>query len=123
MKQLLLFLLCASFGFTAYCQEEPTFSQEERAKIRTILKGTKTAAVFDSKGAMRIDRTRKLRRVRVISGGGFQLPNAGNAAWALIKSHWVLVADDVAQVGALRTKLGAEKFQQLHEILSSKESH
>ena len=122
MKQLLLFLLCASFCITAYSQGEPKFSQQEKAKIRNILKGTKTAAVFDSKGAMRIDKSRRLKRVRAIAGGGFQNPG-GNAAWALIKSHWVLVADDVAQVGALRTKLGAEKFQQLHEILSSKTLH
>lgn len=119
MRRILLFLMCASFSIAAHSQEEPKFSQQEKAKIRSILRGTKTAAVFDSKGAMRIEKSRRIRRVRAIPGGGFQNP-IGNAAWALIKSHWILVADDVAQLGALRTKLGAEKFQQLHEIISSK---
>lgn len=118
MKRL-LFLLCVFAVINSYSQEEITFSRAEQATIMGILNGTRTAAVFDSKGAMRLDRTSKLRRVRVVAGGGFVLPN-GNAAWALIKSHWVLISDDVAQIGKLRTKLGAEKFQQLHELISSK---
>ncbi len=121
MKQLLLFLLCTSLGFTAYSQDELTFTRDEQAKISAILKGTKAAAVFDSKGAMRIDKSSNIKNVRAISGGGFQQPDGGLAAWALIKSHWVLIADDVAQVGQLRTQLGAEKFKQLNQILSSKQ--
>jgi hypothetical protein len=116
MKNLLLIFACF-ICISTYAQKAPTFSAAEQSKVVSILKGSNLAAVFDKNGEMRIDQISNIGKVQALPTGGFKQPG-GTAAWALIKSHWVLIADDV--VKGFKTQLGQEKFKQLNAIVQPK---
>lgn len=116
MKNLLLIFGCF-ICLSTYAQKDPTFNATERSQITSILKGTGVSAKFDRNGEMRIDQTKNISKVKALPNGGFKQPG-GNLAWALIKSHWVLIADN--HVNQFKTKLGQEKFNQLEAIVRSK---
>lgn len=116
MKSLFLIFGCF-ICMSTYAQKTPTFNSAEQTQIVSILKGTGVSAKFDKNGEMRIDQTKNISKVKALPNGGFKHPG-GIAAWALIKSHWVLIADK--SVNGFKTQLGQEKFKQLDAIVQSK---
>lgn len=93
----------------------PTFSRSEQAEIKKIL-GRDYVPVFSEKGELSIATQRSVKHVRAL-GGGFAKNPGSVASNILIHSGWVLATSkDVLE--AMRSKLGAQRFQQLEAIVS-----
>lgn len=134
MKSVVLFsVLLTALSFTAQAQVKPndqlkkntefiqvraiapTFSKNEQAEIKKIL-GKDYIPVFNEKGELSIATARSVKHVRAL-GGGFSKGTGSVANNILIHSGWVL-ATSKNVLDAMRSKLGAQRFQQLESIVS-----
>ncbi len=93
----------------------PTFSRSEQAEIKKIL-GRDFVPVFSANGELSIATPKSVKHVRAL-GGGFAKNPGSVASNILIHSGWVLATSkDVLE--AMKSKLGAQRFQQLEAIVS-----
>jgi len=112
---ILVFLFLGTLAFSQ--KSEPIFTKGEQSQITGILKGSGISAVFNKTGNLRITPTSQLQNVSVLPNGAFKVSNP-SASWALIKAHWVLVAEGA--VRDFKSKLGQEKLKQLEKIVVTK---
>ncbi len=97
--------------------DAPTFSKSEQAEIAKIL-GKDFIPVFSQNGELSIATQKSVRHVKAL-GGGFSKNPGSVAANILIHKGWVLATSkDVLE--AMRSKLGAQRFQQLEAIVANR---
>ncbi|WP_257668144.1 hypothetical protein [Parapedobacter tibetensis] len=95
--------------------DAPTFSRSEQAQIAKIL-GRDFVPVFNEKGELSIATQQSVRHVKAL-GGGFSKNPGSVASNILIHKGWVLATSkDVLE--AMKSQLGAQRFQQLEAIVS-----